>query len=179
MNSDIYTLGHSTHSQEEYLYMLKAFNIETLIDVRSYPGSRYMPHFNKENMEKWIVTNGIRYLHMPQLGGRRRSLKGIDENLINGWEHIAFRNYAAYTLTDEYEQGIDELIEIARVERVCYTCAESVPWKCHRSIISNTLTLKGFKVYHIMSATKIDLHEIGRYGAKGIISDGKLIYPKL
>lgn len=179
MIKDIFTLGHSTHTKDEYIAMLKAFKIETLVDVRSYPGSRYMPHFNKENMARWVVSSGVKYIHMPNLGGRRRNLNGIDEALINGWTHIAFKNYAAYTFTQEYEQGIKELIEIAEKERVCYTCAESVPWKCHRSIISNTLRMKGFNVYHIMGEDKIITHEIGKYGAKGTILDGKLTYPQL
>lgn len=174
---DIYTIGHSTHSSEEFTDLLKAYKIETLIDVRSYPGSSHMPQFNKENMEKWIPKQGIRYLHMPELGGRRKKNREIDESLINGWRNPSFRNYAAYSLTEEYEIGTSKLIAIEGQERVCYMCSESVPWRCHRLIISNTLTLKGLTVHHIMTEKKTILHEIGLYGAKAVVAGSKLIYP--
>ncbi|ALV22395.1 DUF488 domain-containing protein [Carnobacterium antarcticum] len=175
---DIYTIGHSTHSSEEFTDWLKAYKIETLVDVRSYPGSKHMPQFNKENMEKWIPEQGIRYLHMPELGGRRKKNREIDESLINGWRNPSFRNYAAYSLTEEYEKGISGLMAIEDKERLCYMCSESVPWRCHRLVISNTLVLKGLSVHHIMTEKKTILHEIGMYGAKAVREGSKLIYPK-
>ena len=176
---DIYTIGHSTHSEEEFISILKAYNIETLIDIRSYPGSNYVPQFNKENMEIWLPENGIKYIHMAKLGGRRGRIKDVDEELISGWRQEAFKKYAAYTLTEEYKEGIKELIAIAKNERVCYMCSESLPWRCHRLLVSNTLVSMGFNVYHIMSDTKTIKHELNKYGAK-LIEDnkGRLIYPK-
>ena len=175
---DIYTIGHSTHSEEEFIYILKAYRIETLIDIRSYPGSKYVPQFNKENMELWIPENEIKYIHMSKLGGRRGKIKEVDEELISGWRQEAFKKYAAYTLTEEYKEGIKELIAIAENERVCYMCAESLPWRCHRLLVSNTLVSMGFNVYHIMSETKTIKHELNKYGAKAIEKDGRIIYPK-
>lgn len=175
---DIYTIGHSTHSQEEFISILEIYNIEILVDIRSYPGSRYVPHFNKENMEKWIPDNNIKYIHMPELGGRRKAIKEIDKSLINGWRQLAFRNYAGYSLTDEYNEGIDKLISMAKKERLCYMCAESLPWRCHRLIVSNTLVLKGINVYHIMSETKTILHELDKYGASPVLKGSRVIYPK-
>jgi uncharacterized protein (DUF488 family) len=175
---DIYTIGHSTHNEEEFNSILKAYKIETLIDIRSYPGSKYVPWFNKENMEVWIPENGIKYLHMPKLGGRRGKIKEVDEELINAWRQVAFKKYAAYTLTKEYEEGINELIEIASKARVCYMCAESLPWRCHRLLVSNTLVSKGLNVFHIMSQSKTIKHELNLYGARAIEKDGKIIYPK-
>ena len=175
---DIYTIGHSTHDKDTFVSMLKAHDIETLVDVRSYPSSRYCPHFNKENMEQWVTENNIRYLHMPELGGRRRKLYGIDESLVNGWTHVSFKNYAAYTFTDEYERGINKLLRIAEKERIAYFCSECLPWKCHRSIISNTLTALGINVYHIMNETKIEERQLGKYGAMPKIVNNKVIYPK-
>lgn len=174
---NIYTIGHSTHSEEEFVLILKNYNIEVVVDVRSYPGSKYVPQFNKENMEKWLPQNGIKYIHMLDLGGRKSKRKEIDESLINGWKSVAFRNYAGYSLTKEYEEGIDRLIELAKKNCVCYMCAESVPWRCHRLIISNTLVSKSVDVYHIMTEKKTILHEIGMYGAKVEMKEGKLIYP--
>lgn len=98
-NLDIYTIGHSTHRQEAFLAMLHTFHIEVLVDVRAYPGSRYLPHFNKKNMEIWLPENKIDYVHMRELGGRRRKNLSVDESLVAGWRHDSFRNYAAYALT--------------------------------------------------------------------------------
>ena len=89
---DIYTIGHSTHSSDEFSSLLKSYDIEALVDVRSYPGSNHMPQFNKENIEKWLPESGISYLHMPSLGGRRKKNHEIDESLVNGWRNTSFQN---------------------------------------------------------------------------------------
>lgn len=175
---DIYTIGHSTHTLEEFVSLLKHYGIELLVDVRSYPGSNYVPQFNKENMEEWLVENKIEYIHMKDLGGRRNKIKGMDMSLIDGWEKSAFRNYAGYSLTEEYDQAIEKLILLARKSRVCYMCSEAVPWRCHRLIISNTLVSKAINVYHIITESKTIVHELGKYGASPIIKDKKVIYPK-
>ena len=174
---DIYTIGHSTHSQEEFIEILKAYDIELLVDVRSYPGSKHVPHFNKENMEMWMPDKSIEYIHMRELGGRRKAIKDIDESLVDGWNKQAFRNYASYSLTDEYEEAIDSLISLAEKKTVAYMCAESLPWRCHRLIISNNLLAKGIDVHHIMSKTKTILHELGKFGAEAIVEGSKVIYP--
>lgn len=178
MNMEIYTIGHSTHTEKEFVSLLKEKNIKLLVDVRSLPGSKYVPQFNKENMEIWLPKKDIEYIHMSELGGRRNKNKKIDELLVNGWENTAFRNYAAYSLTKEYEKSIDELINLSKKSKTCYMCSEAVPWRCHRLIISNTLVLKGMNVYHIIDDKHTITHEIGMYGAKPINKDSKLIYPK-
>ncbi|UJF15998.1 DUF488 domain-containing protein [Jeotgalibaca sp. MA1X17-3] len=175
---NIYTIGHSTHSEEEFISLLQSYDIEALVDVRSYPGSNYMPQFNKENMEKWIPENGIQYIHMPSLGGRRKKNHDIDESLVDGWRNNSFQNYAAYSLTKEYEEALHELVALEKDKRVCYMCSESVPWRCHRLIISNNLALKGLTVHHIMTEKKTIPHEIGLYGAKAVVEGSKIIYPK-
>lgn len=173
----IYTIGHSTHSEEEFLSLLKHCGIETLVDVRSFPGSKYVPQFNKENMEEWVSQAGIKYIHMKELGGRRNKNKDIDQSLVSGWRKAPFRNYAAYSLTQKYEEEIDKLIGLAKESTVCYMCSEAVPWRCHRLLISNTLTFKGLDVYHIMTEEKTIHHEISIYGAQAVEEDSKLIYP--
>lgn len=175
---NIFTIGHSTHSQDEFISILESYNIEVLVDVRSYPGSKYVPQFNKENMEKWIPENGIQYIHMKELGGRRKGSKDLDESLIDGWENTAFRNYAGYTLTPDYQDGINKLISIGEQKIACYMCSEGVPWRCHRLLISNTLVLRENNVYHIMSESKTITHQLGIYGAIPIIEGSRLIYPK-
>ena len=128
-------------------------------------------------MIKWIPKNDIKYIHMAELGGRRNKMSDIDESLVNGWKNPAFRNYAAYPLTKEYEQGIEKLISLAEKSRVCYMCSEAAPWRCHRLIISNTLVLKGINVFHIMTDTKTISHQIDMYGAKATKQGSRLIYP--
>lgn len=173
-----YTIGHSTHSKEEFLSLLEKYNIRILVDVRSYPGSRYVPQFNKENMEEWITDTEIKYIHMKDLGGRRKLDENIDEGLINGWTSASFKNYASYSLTDEYESAIGELIGLVEEKNLAYMCSEAVPWRCHRLLISNSLVAKGVRVYHIISEKELIEHKLGMYGAEAKEIDGKVIYPE-
>lgn len=175
---DIYTIGHSTHTEEEFISLLKKYKIEVLVDVRSFPGSKYVPQFNKENMEIWLPKQDIKYIHIAELGGRRNKNKEINELLVNGWRNAAFRNYAAYSLTQGYEKGIERLIKLSEENQVCYMCSEALPWRCHRLIISNTLVSRGIHVHHIMTEDNIIDHEIGMYGVEAIKAGSQLIYPK-
>jgi uncharacterized protein (DUF488 family) len=175
---EIYTIGHSTHTEEEFVSLLKKYEIEVLADVRSIPASRYVPQFNEKNMERWLPKEDIKYLHIKELGGRRNKNREIDVSLVNGWNNEAFRNYAAYSLTQEYEEGIDRLIKLSKESKVCCMCSEAVPWRCHRLIISNTLVSKGVSVYHIMTERSLIAHEIGMYGAEVIKRGSQLLYPK-
>lgn len=176
---EIYTIGHSIHTEKVFTALLKEYKIELLTDVRSFPGSKYVPQFNRENMKIWLPKEGIKYRHIPELGGRRNKNKEIDELSVNGWKNVAFRNYAAYSLTEGYEEGIDRLIKLSKENKTCFMCSEAVPWRCHRLIISNTLVSKGMNVFHIMDEDHIITHEIGMYGAKAIKEGSKLIYPKM
>lgn len=175
----IFTIGHSTHTIDDFINLLKESNIELLIDVRSYPGSRYVSWFNKENLETVLTDNNIEYCHMNILGGRKKSCAQKHVSLVNGWKNKSFLNYASYTLTDEYEKGITELIKRATQKQVAIMCAESVPWRCHRLLISNTLFAKGMDVYHIVSSNNIIKHSLNKYGAFAIIKDEKVLYPML
>ena len=133
---------------------------------------------SKKELEKSLKKQKIKYIHINELGGRRKKPKEIDESLINGWKVAAFKNYAGYTFTNKYEEGINRLIDLSKNEKTCIMCAEAVPWRCHRLIISNTLTFKGIDVFHIMNENKIIQHEVGMYGAKTFIKEDKLTYPK-
>ncbi len=174
---EIYTIGHSTHSEKNFLDILQSFKIQVLADVRSLPGSRYLPHFNQESMSVALKSIGINYVHMPGLGGRRRKICNDNLHLVAGWKHVAFRNYALYSLTSEFEKELNELISIAKKFRVVIMCAESVPWKCHRLLISNSLVAKGIKVLHILNKNDIITHALGKYGAKAEILECRVIYP--
>lgn len=166
----IWTIGHSTRSLEEFIAMLKSFDIEMLVDVRSYPGSRKFPQFNKENLSETIPATGIEYIHIRDLGGRRK----VDPDSKNiAWRHPAFRGYADYMETEGFEKGIQELISLATRKRVAYMCSEAVWWRCHRSMISDYLKAKGWNVMHIMAEGKEQEHP---YTSPAKIVDGELNY---
>ncbi|HZW70492.1 MAG TPA: DUF488 domain-containing protein [Hanamia sp.] len=168
----IYTIGHSTHTLEEFVAMLKSFNIELLADIRSFPGSRKFPHFNKENLPASLAENNIEYIHLRNLGGRR---KVNPESCNTGWRVAAFRGYADYMETENFEKAIKELEQIASAKRVAYMCAEAVWWRCHRSLVSDYLKNEGWTVLHIMGVGKSTEHP---YNAPAKIIDGKLDYSK-
>jgi uncharacterized protein (DUF488 family) len=168
----IYTIGHSTHTLEEFSAMLKSFNIELLADIRSFPGSRKFPHFNKENLPASLAENNIEYIHLKNLGGRR---KVNPESCNTGWRVAAFRGYADYMETENFEKAIKELEQIASEKRVAYMCAEAVWWRCHRSLVSDYLKHNGWTVLHIMGVNKSTEHP---YTAPAKIMNGKLNYSK-
>ncbi|MBK8711706.1 MAG: DUF488 domain-containing protein [Niastella sp.] len=167
---EIYTIGHSTHPLDEFVKMLKSFSIELLVDIRSFPGSRKFPQFNKENLEVAIPESGMEYLHIRELGGRRKAL-AVSNNM--GWRLAAFRGYADYMETADFHNAIKELEKIAIKKRVAYMCSEAVWWRCHRSLVSDYLKLKGWKVMHIMAVGKAEEHP---YTSPAKIIDGKLDY---
>lgn len=151
----IYTIGHSTHSIEEFISMLQSFNIQILVDVRSLPGSRKFPQFNAENLKISLKENNIQYIYMKNLGGRRKLDKDSKNDL---WRNPSFRSYADYMETPEFEKAVHELEEIACHQTVAYMCAEAVWWRCHRSMISDYLKAKSWKVMHIMAEGKATEH---------------------
>ncbi len=166
----IYTIGHSTRTLEHFVAMLQSFNIEMIVDIRSFPGSRRYPHFNKENLEVSLPEKNINYVHLKLLGGRR-PVKKDSKNA--GWRHPAFRGYADYMETDDFKKGIDELEQIAIKQKTAYMCSEAVWWRCHRSMVSDYLKLNGWIVFHIMEINKSEEH---RYTQPAKIIDGKLSY---
>ncbi|MGN6342473.1 MAG: DUF488 domain-containing protein [Ginsengibacter sp.] len=168
----IYTIGHSTHMLEEFIAMLKSFNIELLADIRSFPGSRKFPHFNKENLPASLAENNIEYIHLKNLGGRR---KVNPDSCNTGWRVAAFRGYADYMETESFKKAIHELEQIASTKRVAYMCAEAVWWRCHRSLVSDYLKNEGWTVLHIMGVGKSTEHP---YTAPAKIMNGKLNYSK-
>lgn len=169
-NKTIWTIGHSTRSFEEFGLMLHAFNIELVADIRSYPGSRKFPQFNKEALEIALPQTGIEYVHLKDLGGRR---KVNPDSKNTAWRHAAFRGYADYMETSAFKEGIKELIKLALHQRTAYMCSEAVWWRCHRSLVSDYLKVHGWKVMHIMSAGKAEEHP---YTAPAKIVNGKLTY---
>lgn len=166
----IYTIGHSTHSWEDFLAMLKSFDIKTLTDVRTLPGSRRFPQFDKEHLEKKLPENSIEYVHMIELGGRRKVKK---DSKNSRWNNSSFRGYADYMETEEFESAIKKLEDIASRQPTAYMCAEAVWWRCHRSLVSDFLKANGWKVQHIMAAGKSQEHS---YTSPARIVNGQVRY---
>ena len=168
--TSIWTIGHSTRSIDDFVSVLSAHKISTLADVRSFPGSRRHPQFNKAALSESLRTSRIIYVHMPELGGRRRARP---DSLNTGLRNEGFRGYADYMETDWFRQGIDRLVELARGSRTAIMCAEALWWRCHRSLISDYLTARGIEVIHILSSGKTERH---RYTPAARIIDGELTY---
>lgn len=154
-NKTVWTIGHSTRTLEELIEMLRSFKIELVADIRSYPGSRRYPQFNKEALEVSLPENNIQYVHIKKLGGRR---KVNPESKNTSWRHVAFRGYADYMETEDFKEGIKELEKIALEQRTAFMCSEAVWWRCHRSMVSDYLKVHGWKVMHIMAVNKEDEH---------------------
>lgn len=170
MEKLIYTIGHSTNTIEKFLAMLNSFHIQTLIDIRGLPGSRKFPQFDKENLEIVLPDNGIDYLHIKELGGRRKTNK--DSNNTR-WHNLSFRNYADYMETADFENGIIQLQEIAIQKKTAYMCAEAVWWRCHRAMVSDYLKAKGWTVLHIMGIGKVEEHN---YTSPAIVKGDLVCY---
>src|SRR5664279_5523523 len=128
----VMTIGHSTRTLEEFIRLLQAHAVSRVADVRTVPRSRHNPQFNKDSLPLALKKAGLVYAHMPGLGGLRHA-KGDSINM--GWRNASFRGYADYIQTPEFEQSLEELIRLAKQERIAIMCAEAVPWRCHRSLI--------------------------------------------
>lgn len=166
----VWTIGHSTRSEEEFINILKAHDIQLLVDVRSFPGSRRYPQFNRENLSESLRQAGINYKHEPRLGGRRTP-RADSHN--TAWRNASFRAYADHMETVDFRNGVKDLLELAREARTAVMCAESLWWRCHRSLISDYLKAGGHIVTHIMDKTKTEAHP---FTSAARIVDGELSY---
>ena len=119
----IWTVGHSTRPGEEFNEILVAHKIAALVDVRSFPGSRRYPQFNKAELARALESVGILYSHLPKLGGRRRP---SPESKNTAWQNASFRAYADHMESEEFKQGTDLLVELAAEKRTAIVCAESL-----------------------------------------------------
>jgi uncharacterized protein (DUF488 family) len=166
----VYTIGHSTRAGEEFLRVLETYAIELLVDVRRLPGSRRLPQFDAATLERSLAEHGIDYRWIAQLGGRRRPDMGSRNT---GWRHPAFRAYADHLATEEFADGLFELLMLARGRRTAVMCAEVLWWRCHRRLIADVLVVLGFTVVHIFDAEKRELH---RLTAPARLAGGELSY---
>ncbi len=167
----IYSIGHSTRSIEEFIDLLKAYDIETVIDIRTIPRSRHCPQFNKEELKQSLKNAKIGYRHLKELGGLRHALKNSTNT---GWINASFRGYADYMQTPDFEKGLEKLEKISQNKRCALMCAEALYWRCHRSLVADALILKKWKVFHILSKKSAKLHKRTSFLR---VKKGKMIYP--
>ena len=151
----IFTIGHSTHSIEEFMTIVKAHGIELIIDVRTIPKSRHNPQYNSDTLAAALYANAIGYEHLPGLGGLRHAKK---DSINTAWENASFRGFADYMQTEDFERSLKTLIERAGKRPTAIMCAEAVPWRCHRSLIADALLVRGIAVMDIMSKTSVKAH---------------------
>ncbi len=167
----LYTIGHSTRTLDELIKVLHAHSISTLVDIRSFPMSRRLPHFNRESLEQTLPASGIQYIWMKELGGRRKAIREDSPNIA--LRNPSFRNYADYMLTKEFERAAGDLIRRAEQSRTAYMCAERVYFRCHRMLVSDWLTAHGHEVLHIDGTGPAKPHKLL---AEARVIDGELIY---
>lgn len=153
----ILTVGHSTRTLDEFIALLRAHEVTRLVDVRTIPRSRHNPQFNKESLPDSLRQAGLKYVHMPGLGGLRHARS---DSPNAGWRNDSFRGYADYMQTPEFEENLGRLIELAKGDRIAIMCAEAVPWRCHRSLIGDALTIRGIRTEDIMSPTRRQVHAL-------------------
>lgn len=153
----VLTIGHSTHTLEAFISLLQEYGVQRVVDVRTIPRSRHVPQFNREELPNSLRAEGISYVHVSGLGGLRHKLA---DSLNTGWRNPSFRGFADYMQTEEFNDCVRELIELARTERIALMCAEAVPWRCHRSLIADALSVRGVQVKHILSSTSLQDHKI-------------------
>lgn len=151
------TVGHSTRTIEEFIGLLKAHGVTRVVDVRTVPRSRHNPQFNRDSLPESLKGAGLSYIHLPGLGGLRHARP---DSINAGWRNASFRGYADYMQTPEFEESLEELIQLARQEQIAIMCAEAVPWRCHRSLIGDALVVRGLGVEDIMTPTRRQVHTL-------------------
>lgn len=167
----VYTIGHSTRALADLVAALEAHGIRTLVDIRSFPMSRRLPHFNRETLEQELPRAGIAYVWMKDLGGRRKKQRDDSPNLA--LRNESFRNYADYMLTQPFQQAIAELLRLAEQAPTAIMCAERVYFRCHRMLVSDYLVAHGHQVLHIEDTGPTRPHKLM---AEARLIDGQLIY---
>lgn len=170
-DATLFTIGHSTRSADALVALLAEHGIQRLVDVRTAPRSRHNPQFNRDNFADTLADAGITYRHVAALGGLR---KPRGDSVNAGWKNDSFRAYADHMQTEEFVVAIEALTEDARVAPTAVMCAEAVPWRCHRWLISDAAVVRGLNAIHIMGAGKAQEHTLTSFAE---VSDGRLTYP--
>lgn len=153
----LFTLGHSTLPIMSFIAVLEAYGIKRLIDIRTIPRSRHNPQFNSTVLAESLTAQHLEYVHMKALGGLRRPRK---DSPNTGWRNEGFRGFADYMQTEEFEAALTALIRMSRERRIAIMCAEAVPWRCHRSLVADALSIRGVPVVEILSESSWRMHQL-------------------
>jgi uncharacterized protein (DUF488 family) len=155
---EILTVGHSTHPEERFVELLERHGVEALADVRRFPSSRRLPHFNADHLEASLHARGIEYVALgDELGGRRRARR---DSPNSGWRVGGFRGYADHMATPEFEAGIERLERLAAERRTALMCAEGPWWRCHRQLLADAMLVRGWDVVHVMPDGRLEGHRL-------------------
>lgn len=173
-NLELFTLGHSNHTLEQFLALLERHRIQALADIRRFPGSRTFPHFQQETLSAALRERGVEYHWIEELGGRRSRQEAPESSRNSAWRNQSFRNYADYMLTEKFRSGVARLCELAADRRTAMMCSESVYWRCHRRLVSDYLAAHGASVQHIFPNGDLKPH---RLTEDARIEDGDVTYP--
>jgi len=157
MTFDVYSMGFSNRTWDDTITILRNFEIRRLVDIRTLPGSKHTPQFNQEHLQQALPEVAIEYIHMKSLGGLRKPVKNSSANAA--WRNDSFRAYADYMQTPEFESALAQLIQLFTEKTTAYACTEAVFWRCHRQLVSDALTVRGYSVGHIFSADKVEKHK--------------------
>jgi uncharacterized protein (DUF488 family) len=172
--TEIWTIGHSTRTADDFLALLNAHRIQGLADIRTIPHSRRHPHFGREALSARLAKQDIRYRHFPGLGGLRKPARGSPNS---GWKNEAFRGYADHMLTSAFATAVDGLLAFGEEIRVAVMCAEAVWWRCHRMLLSDALVARGIAVHHVISDAAPQPHRLTVFSK--IRDDGRVWYPDM
>lgn len=167
----VWTLGHSIRAWEEFLALLREQDIALLVDVRRYPASARVPWTNQPVLGAHLMESGLRYEHLVNLGGYR---KPRPDSPNTGWRNSGFRGYADYMETKAFRSALDRLIALAKERRAAIMCAEAMPWRCHRGVLSDALVVRGVRVIHILAQGKTRVHELAPFAK---VRGGRITYP--
>jgi uncharacterized protein (DUF488 family) len=168
----LYTVGHSNRPLDEFLALVEAHGVRGIADVRTFPSSRRWPHFNQAALSTALQARDIEYQWLPALGGRRhREPRGDSPH--TAWTVAGFRNYADHMDTEEFAQGLEQLLTAARQRRTAFMCAEALYWRCHRRLIADQLIVLGHRVLHIQTADRAAEHRLPDFAR---VVEGRLIY---
>lgn len=170
-NTLVCTIGHSNRPIEEFIALLRQNGVECLLDVRTVPKSRHNPQFGQDQLPVSLAAAGIAYRQMPGLGGLRRPQK---ESPNSGWRNTSFRGYADYMQTDEFRENVEAVIALSATTRCALMCAESVPWRCHRSLVADALLVRGIRAEHIINPGKRRPHTLTKFAR---VDGTRILYP--
>jgi uncharacterized protein (DUF488 family) len=167
----LFTVGHSTHTLDAFVALLRGGGVEAVADVRRYPGSRRSPWFAREALAASLGGEGIEYVHLEKLGGRRSVVAGSPNG---GWENTAFQAYADHMATPEFAAGLADLEALAQRRATAVMCAEAPWWRCHRRLVADALVVRGWTVRHIGPEGRQTGHELTDFA---VVEHGTLTYP--